>query len=312
MIVIDEPQGFLHPGAARKLVEVLRRYSNSNHQIVIATHSPTVITSADPNTITLVRQNGAESMFEKIDITEAKHQQKYLAAIGARLSDVFGYDRVLWVEGDTEEMCFPMILRELTDQPMLGTAILRVQHTGDFNRRDAKNVIAIYERLSQLEGGLVPPLVGFIFDREDRSNKDVADLTRQSRGRIRFTTRRLYENYLLNPEGIASVINETKGRRKRRITAAKVRKLIETKIDDAKYFRPLKAPKINDESWTKNIHGVVLLKDLFKELSGGCIEFDKTDHSVKLTTWMIKNAPEELCEILQLLVDLLDVNSMSP
>jgi AAA domain, putative AbiEii toxin, Type IV TA system/AAA domain len=45
-IVIDEPQSFLHPGAVRKLMEVLRRYPI--HQYILATHSPTVITSTDP------------------------------------------------------------------------------------------------------------------------------------------------------------------------------------------------------------------------------------------------------------------------
>jgi predicted ATPase len=55
VIIIDEPQGFLHPGAARKLAEVLRGHSFSKHQLIIATHSPTIITAADPTTITLVR-----------------------------------------------------------------------------------------------------------------------------------------------------------------------------------------------------------------------------------------------------------------
>jgi hypothetical protein len=46
VILIDEPQSFLHPGAIRKLIEVLKRYPQ--HQYILTTHSPTVITSAEP------------------------------------------------------------------------------------------------------------------------------------------------------------------------------------------------------------------------------------------------------------------------
>ena len=31
--------------------------------------------------------------------------------VGARLSDVFGMDNIIWVEGETDEECFPMIFR---------------------------------------------------------------------------------------------------------------------------------------------------------------------------------------------------------
>lgn len=311
-IIIDEPQGFLHPGAVRKLVEVLRYCAKDKHQLVIATHSPTVITSADPTTITLVKQEEAESVFETIDIKDVRQQQKYLGLIGSRLADVFGYDRVLWVEGETEEICFPIILRKLTDQPLLGTAILRVQHTGDFNRKDAKNVIAIYERLSQLEGGLVPPVVGFIFDKEDRSQRVMDDLKRQSRNRVQFTRKRLYENYLLNPTAIAAVVNNIKGFSRRKFNERQIRQWIDEHKRESKYFRPFKFPVENEETWTDNVHGALLLEDLFAQLSKGLVPYDKTEHSVMLTEWVVKNAPEELREISQLLIRMLinDANTL--
>src|SRR5208282_407665 len=46
VIIIDEPQSFLHPGAARKLIEALKLYPE--HQFIIATHSPTIISAANP------------------------------------------------------------------------------------------------------------------------------------------------------------------------------------------------------------------------------------------------------------------------
>lgn len=312
VIILDEPQGFLHPGAVRKLVGVLRDYTKDRHQLVIATHSPTVITSADPSSVTMIRQAGAESFFESIDIKDAARQRAYLGAVGARLSDVFGYDRILWVEGETEEICFPLILRELTDQPLMGTAILRVQHTGDFNRKDSRNVIAIYERLSQVEGGLVPLMVGFIFDREVRSATEQDDLKRQGHGRIHFTRKRLFENYLLNPIGIAAVVNNIKDFSKRTITKRRVSKWIDEHKSDPKYYKPLKRRIGDEEDWSHNVNGAVFLKDLFASLSSGLVVYDKTEHSPMLTDWTLKNVPSDLKEISELIVNAITIVEPSP
>ena len=116
-IVIDEPQSFLHPGAVRKLFDIFRQHPQ--HQYIMATHSPTVVTAADPQTFYLVRKEEAESTVEQIDVAETRKLRLYLSEIGARLSDVFGADNILWVEGGTEELCFPLILSRIVKQPLL-------------------------------------------------------------------------------------------------------------------------------------------------------------------------------------------------
>jgi predicted ATPase len=297
VIILDEPQGFLHPGAVRKLVEVLRYYAKDKHQLIIATHSPTVITSADPATVTMIKQENGESLFECIDIKETAAQRMYLSEVGARLSDVFGYDRVLWVEGETEEICFPMILRALTEDGLVGTAILRVQHTGDFNKRkNAHNVIRTYERLSLLEGGLVPPVVGFIFDRDGRSEQEQADLKRLSSGRIHFIGKRLFENYLLNPTGITTVLQNIESQ----ITERQILGWLEQNKSKAKYYIKRPEPP-DDDSWTDYVNGALLLEDMFASLTDQRVFFDKTVHSPLLTEWLLENHPRELRELSALL-----------
>ena len=81
--------------------------------------------------------------------------------------------------------------------------------------------------------------------------------------------------------------------------------MIATMRSESKYFRPFKVPANSDQAWTNNINGVVLLGDLFNELSCGRVQFDKTDHSVRLTEWVVRHAPDDLSEILTLLLDLL-------
>ena len=101
IMLIDEPQSFLHPGAARKLIEVLKQHPQ--HQYLIATHSPTIITAAKPETILLVTHDGNESHITRLDAGDADQLRKYLDEIGASLADVFGADGIIWVEGITEE-----------------------------------------------------------------------------------------------------------------------------------------------------------------------------------------------------------------
>lgn len=146
VILIDEPQSFLHPGAARKLMQVLRDYPH--HQYICATHSATIISSTDPETITITRLRDDRSEVEQVDPGEPASLQTCLAEVGARLSDVFGADQILWVEGRTEESCFPIILRALAGKILMGTVIVGLNNTGELEGRDAERVVDIYSRLS--------------------------------------------------------------------------------------------------------------------------------------------------------------------
>lgn len=121
-IIIDEPQSFLHPGAARKLIEFLKLYPQ--HQYIIATHSATIISAANPRTITVARFEDSETKLEQLDAKAEKNIQAVLGELGIRLSDSFGADNILWVEGRTEEKCFPLVIEKIMSQPLMGTEIL--------------------------------------------------------------------------------------------------------------------------------------------------------------------------------------------
>src|SRR5207247_7064382 len=95
------------------------------HQCIITTHSPTAVTASVADVVLLLRLREAETVIERLDVAEAGSLRTFLAEIGARLSDVFGDDSILWVEGRTEEECFPKILRK-RGRPLLGTAIVGV------------------------------------------------------------------------------------------------------------------------------------------------------------------------------------------
>lgn len=290
-------------GAVRKLIEILKSYPQ--HQFIVSTHSPTIITATNPKTITLVRQRDGESTTEILNAEEIEQQRLYLAEIGARPADVFGADDILWVEGETEEECFPRILENVAHRSLMGTVSRGIKHTGDLEGKHADLVFEIYDRLSHSKS-LLPPAIGFVLDDEGRNPQQKTEIERKSHERAFFIPRRMYENYLLNPEAIAAVANNMKGFREAALSADEVRVMLDTKRSDAKYYRPLPLSDLADEQWIRTIHGARVLSDIFSELSEVRVAYDKLRHSVAITEWLIEHTPEDLREIADLLERILD------
>ncbi|HLY26926.1 MAG TPA: AAA family ATPase, partial [Aggregatilineales bacterium] len=306
IFVIDEPQSFLHPGAIRKLFEILRQ-EFPQHQYIITTHSPTALTAAEPKALLLIRKAGAESTVTQLDDTNLEQTHLCLSELGVRLSDVFGGDNVLWVEGDTEKKCFPKILSKITKRPVLGTLILGVIQVGDFEVKHVQKSIEIYSRLSDAHG-LIPQILGFIFDAELRSAKQMDDLIRSSKGTVHFLPRRMYENYLLNPEAIASVMSDIEDFSQTEINPHEVTNwLNQDRWDDERLFeRNIPTEKRTPETWLEKVHGARLLEGLFQHFSEGKFLYNKVEHAPKLTDRIIEQAPNELNEIAELIVQVLD------
>ena len=297
VIIIDEPQSFLHPGAVRKLIEVLKRYSL--HQYILATHSPTVITAADPQVLLMTLLEHGKTSLSVLNVSDNRDLCYSLSDIGASLSDVFGADQILWVEGATEQECFPLILRELVRRPIMGTAVVAIRETGDLEGRDAKRVFQLYNRLSEASV-LLPPALGFVLDNECRSSEQKEDLRKLSQGCAVFLSRRMYENYLLSAAGIAAVANEIADfRPDKPVSEEEVQRLIETKRQTSDLY--CHGTKSVPADWMQGIDGARLLSEIFSELSETRVAFEKTKHSVALTKWLIRNDPRRLREIADLL-----------
>jgi len=299
IILVDEPQSFLHPGAIRKLFEIMRQHPQ--HQYIVTTHSPTAITAAEPTTLFLVKKEGATSAVESVDLAQTDHTRMYLRDIGARLSDVFGADAILWVEGPTEERCFPLLVTGLLDRPLMGTLIRSVIAVGDLERKDAGRVWEIYERLSS-GGGLLPPALGFIFDREDRDDTMRLDLERRSKGRVAFLPRRMYESYLVHPQAIAAVIQGLPDFRAEPMTVEEVTAWLDEHRWDRQFIgRDIPDERRDETRWHEIADAARLLNALFNDLSATRYTYRKVEHGTLLTRWLIAHAPDTLSDVTALL-----------
>ena len=300
IIIIDELQSFLHPGAARKLIEIFKEDDNKHHQYIIATHSPTVISAANPDTITMIQHEGTESKLIPIDINAPIELNSFLNEVGARLSDVFGADNILWVEGATEERCIPLIIKKVMRRSLIGTTVLGVINTGDLEGKDKNRIYRIYKKLSK-SNSLMPPSIGFIFDREGKTDEDIQTLESEPESKVKFLPRRMFENYLLNNNAILFVISTIEKFSEEVITLENINEWVEKNKADSKYWKG--NIKYSESDWKKGIHGAEFLKNLFLHLSVKKVSFNKTTHSILLNDWIIENSPadfDDICKILEI------------
>jgi predicted ATPase len=301
LVVIDEPNSFLHPGAARKLIEVLRIYDSN--QYIVSTHSVDLIAAIQPEVIHHVQWDAekGESRVDQIDATNLDVMSAMMRDLGIRLSDVFGADHVVWVEGDTEALCFPYLARLADSLPPSGTVFAPVRATGDFDKKgiDAKLTWEVYSRLTK-GPALLPPVVAFSFDREGRTDRQMQDLVRQSEGCVHFAPRRLLENHFLHPGALAKVISDEfllHGIEASPPTEAAVAHRIGELSTDIGPRNDHTDWKL-DEVFVNECHGANVLAKLFTSYG---LTYSKTRHGQQLAKTIATLDPDHLNELVNYL-----------
>lgn len=117
IIAFEEPELFLHPSAAENMRRVIYELASANSQIVATTHSPYMIDlSQKPkqvlNSYSLVDNNfsnivafSLSEAFQKI-LDDDKVRVKMIQKIDDYVARVFFAQKVIIVEGDTEDIVF--------------------------------------------------------------------------------------------------------------------------------------------------------------------------------------------------------------
>lgn len=277
VIAIDEPNSFLHPRALRELLQIFST-EGSQHQFILTAHSPDVLTAIKPNLITMFDFDGASTTVQQVDAKNISAIRSGLADLGIRMTDLHGRDRVLWVEGQTEEIVMPDLLRHFCPEIAAGTAVLRVEHTGTFEKKgvDPTEVVNLYRRLTE-SSALVPPMMAILLDGESRNEVERIRLEDDSKGVLRFLDRAMLENYILFPEAIMAVLND-----------------LEENFSIEEVKKALADADFSESDDVCKVHGANVLKKVFSKLSESRHEFNKTRDVPEIVSWLIANNPERL------------------
>jgi putative ATP-dependent endonuclease of the OLD family len=120
LLLIDEPELYLHPQGVRRLREALRSLSNAGFQVVFSTHSPlmlsrenapdTVIVRRDANGAAVVRAPLRDAVANAMD--DAQAQARTLFQLG-NIADIYFSEKVIVCEGKTDQRLLPLIYEKL-------------------------------------------------------------------------------------------------------------------------------------------------------------------------------------------------------
>lgn len=288
VLLLEEPNSFLHPRALRELLAILAEVGK-RHQFFITTHSSDVLRNVDASTVTLLSYDGASTIRSQASGTHLAEFREGLLDLGIRLTDLHGCDRVLWVEGPTEEAVFPHLLREFFPTRAEGIAVLSLHATGDFEARRIRpeKVAEIYRRLSQ-SSFLAPPMIGITLDRENKPESLVEQIKKDCGGFVHFLEKPMLEDYLLDADAIAAVLTEELGRE---VAAAEIAAaFVEcSKQESCRLF-----PK-NEKD--ESLHAANTLKEVFSIASSGTYSYHKVRHGPQLTRWILLNKPGHLSQL---------------
>lgn len=282
IILFDEPHVFLHPSAEKAIYDIISE--SDHHQYLLTTHSPILINYSFDKNIFLVTKEKGWSKFSKLDSI-----QSILEDIGVSNSDFALSDKVLFVEGETEEAVIPQILSHFgMKQIGYNYRVLKMGGTGnDFTVHKAmtKN----HEKLQLILGSISESPIPYriIIDMDEKTD-DKLEIIRSKYGdSIIILDRREIENYFLDCyEELAEVINNNADSEV--ATQAEVADLIGgmlSQIDDHQLYPRTKTEPL------KNVIGSRVLERLFSNYN---LRFNKVRHGIQITTLVLQNHPEKL------------------
>jgi len=109
LVLIDEPDAYLHPHLSQRLVQALEQGVGHAGQLVVATHSPAILDSLTPSTILRLSHDARP----RLVADEVERIELYRSA-GFRASTLTQADLLLIVEGETDGPLLTLLCPELS------------------------------------------------------------------------------------------------------------------------------------------------------------------------------------------------------
>jgi len=204
LLVIDEPEIYLHPDLQRRLLSILR---DAGPDILLATHSTEIVSEADPSDILLIDKTKRAAQRLK----ETQQVQEAIDILGSNqnitLTQLARSRRVLFVEGPDDYRILGRFA-QILDLPELASRY-------DFTVVPVEG-FSQWKRIQSFAWG-VENVLGYklllaaVFDRDYRSDEEIADTLGILNSNVTFAhihRRKEVENYLLIPAALDRAIRK--------------------------------------------------------------------------------------------------------
>lgn len=193
LLIVDEPEIYLHPDVQRQLLGILR---SSGPEVIIATHSAEIMGEADASEIVLVDKTKQTAEH----LRDIEGVQTALDSMGSihnlTLTQLARNRRLLFFEGPDDFKLLRRFAKKLGLSELAAGNDLTIVVSGGF---------ATWAKIKALAWGFkdalrVPIKVGAIFDRDYWSNEEIATICNELSQNLTFShihDRKEIENYLL-------------------------------------------------------------------------------------------------------------------
>jgi hypothetical protein len=139
LLLVDEPELYLHPQAIELLRAAFRRLSMDGYQVVYSTHSPIMLDEAANRDVVLIRKDDTRGTYRRRTLPEAvercardrEHQTELLFSL-ANASQVLFAEQVVLAEGKTEKHVLPVLFEYVAGKSLGAsrTALVPIEGSG--------------------------------------------------------------------------------------------------------------------------------------------------------------------------------------
>ena len=133
LLILEEPELFLHPHAKRMLADILNDFIKDNkNQIIITTHSEEFIHNIDIESINVIRKTTdgtKKSRIIKENYGDGKELQKLKIELQHKNAEMFFAEKVILVEGE-EQILIPEIVKGIYGKNILNNNDISIIKVG--------------------------------------------------------------------------------------------------------------------------------------------------------------------------------------
>lgn len=203
IIVLDEPDVYMHADLQRKLIRLLKR--DSYGQTIIATHSVEIMSEVQPGNILIVNRKKEESIFAN----DYPVLQAAISSMGSihniGLARILNNKKYIYVEGDDKELLNIIYEKIFIEEEIPLDHIASITTGGwgswDLQKNNAKELTKEMKDL----------VVFFLYDRDYHTDEEVEERNHDSEScqlNLHIWCKKEIENYLIIPSTIARLIHE--------------------------------------------------------------------------------------------------------
>jgi putative ATP-dependent endonuclease of the OLD family len=197
ILLVEEPEIHLHPALETSMMRYLKTVGQEC-QIFITTHSTNFLDTAEMRNVYLASRNESTTV-QLLSMADA--EESIPRELGIRLSSLFMFDRLVFVEGPSDED----VIREWASTleinfSQANVGFVSMDGVRNFAHYATEKTIAFLSR-RQVK-------LYFVLDRDERDDTEIKRLTDRlgRQANVTLLNRREIENYLLNPRAIAEFI----------------------------------------------------------------------------------------------------------